>query len=143
MAVFQAVNVLSGSPELPKYIDSGDATEIWRVSLPSTLANGDTILGPSMPYQGFMSGVTVDVTDLDASNGITFTVGYAGFPAAFISTSTIAQTGGITGANVAGTLGFNQFAAGINTQVIVTITHAANSPVAGTMFISIDYTANP
>lgn len=143
MAVWQAVNVLSNAPELPKYIESGDATEIWKVSLTTALANGDAILGPSMPYQGFMSNVTVDVADLDAGSGITFTVGYAGFPAAFISTSTIAQTGGLVSANVPGTLGFNQFAAGINTQIVVTITHVASIPVAGQMFISIDYTANP
>lgn len=143
MAVFQAVNVLSNAPELPKYIESGDATEIWRIALPNTLANGDTILGPTMPYQAFLSNVTIDVTDLDAGSGITFTVGYAGFPAAFISTSTIAQTGGIVSANVPGTLGFNQFAAAVNTQIVVTITHVASSPLAGTMSISIDYTANP
>lgn len=144
MAIWQANNIQTGTPEGPKYIQATDLSEVWRVSLPTSLANGDTIIGPTLPFNCYLLSVRADVTSLDSGAGITFTVGYAGFPAAFISTSTAGQgAGGIAALNVPGTIGFNQAVAGVNTQIIVTFTHAATVPVAGTVTIALSYTASP
>ena len=142
MAIWQAVNVLSGTVENPKYSQIGIVSEIWRYTgLPTTLANGDTIIGPTLPAAAYLQNVRVDVSDLDTGGGITFSAGYAGALAAFIVGSTVAQTGGIQGANVSGTLGYTN--PNSNVPILVTITHAAAIPVAGNMTIEISYTSNP
>ena len=140
MALWQATNVLTGAVEGPKYTEIGGISEIWKVSLTTALANGDTILGPTMPAGCFLENVSIDVGQLDSGTGISFTAGYTGHLAAFISASTIARTGGIQGANVAGTTGFTSTS---NVQLLVTITAAATTPVAGTMVLKFSYTANP
>src|SRR5271165_4558910 len=132
MANWQATNVLTGAVEGPKYTEIGTIDEIWSVALTTALASGDTIFGPTMPAGCYLTNVTVDTGSLDSSTGITFEAGYTGHLAAFIAGSTVGQGGGIQGANVPGTVGFT---ATTNTQILVTTTHVATTPVAATMVI--------
>ncbi|MDE2100377.1 MAG: hypothetical protein KGL39_24205 [Patescibacteria group bacterium] len=149
MATWQASNFLSGTPEGPKYLHDGIIETIWYVSLTTALANGDTILGQYLPANCFLSSVKVATDQLDTGGGITFTAGYASNPSAFITTSSVGQTGGIASSNVASALGFNAgsgvggIGTGTNTQLVVTITHAAVTPKAGTMRLEMTFTASP
>ena len=140
MATWTATNVLSGTTEGPKYNQIGSIDEVWSVSLTTALANGDTIVGPTMPAGCYLTNVTVDTGSLDSSTGITFEVGYTGHLAAFIAASAVGQGGGVQGANVAGTVGFTSTT---NTQFLATITHAATTAVAGKFVIKVSYTASP
>jgi hypothetical protein len=141
MATWQAVNVMTGTPEGQKWVEVGNTIAIWKVALTTALANGDTILGPTLPANTYLQTVIVDTDQLDTGGTIAFSCGYAGATAAFIAAgNTTAQTGGLIAANVAGTTGFS---ATTNTQIIVTITRGATTPKAGTMRISISSTANP
>lgn len=141
MATWQATNILTNAVEGAKYVEVGTVLAIWKVALTTALANGDTILGPQIPANTYLETVTLDTDDLDGGAAITLKAGYAGNLAAFIADgNTIAQTGGRTAANVAGTTGFT---ASTNTQLLVTITHAASPPIAGTMRLLIAYTASP
>lgn len=149
MATWQATNVLTGAVEGPKYIETGAIEEIWQVTLPTTLALADVILGPSMPAGVFFSACTVAPDQLDTAGGITFSAGYtaaaatgiAAAPAAWIATgNTIAQTSGVQGANVAAAIG-STFTGLV--QMTVTITRAASTPKAGVMRLKLSYTASP
>lgn len=140
MATWQAFNVQTGTIENPKYLEIGVAAVLWRAALGTTLMTGDQVLGPVIPPGVFIDNLSVDVDQLDTGGQITFTVGTAALPAQFISTSTVAQTGGIQGANVAGTLTYSPT---VNTQVIATITRNAAIPKAGFMRFKVTYTANP
>src|ERR1700742_5087519 len=139
MANWQATNVLTGAVEGPKYVEVGTVDEIWSVALTTALALNDVILGPVIPAGTYLDDVKLDCDDLDGATSITMSVGYASHTAAFITASTIARAGGIQGANVAGTIGFTSTT---NTQVLVTITAAAGTPVAGTLRILVRYTAS-
>ena len=140
MANWLATNILTGAVEGPKYTEIGAIEEIWKVALPTSLASGDTIYGPTMPAGCYLTAVTIDTGSLDSSTGIVMEAGYTGHLAAFIAASAIGQGGGIQNANVAGTVGFNSTT---NTQLLVTTTHVATTPVAGTMVLKLSYTANP
>ena len=140
MATWQAYNVLTGTIEGPKYIEVGVAAVLWRAALTTSFTVGDTILGPSVPAGVFIDNFAVDVDQLDTGAGMLFTVGTVASPALFISSTNLGQTGGILGANVAGTLG-STFSA--TTQVIATITHAATTPKAGNFRFKLTYTASP
>jgi hypothetical protein len=149
MAAWQATNVLTGAVEGPKYIEIGSIDEIWSVALTTALANGDTILGPSMPAGVFFSSATVATDQLDTGGGITFEAGYTsatitGIPAApaawIAASSSIAQTGGVVGFNVAAALG-QTFTGTV--QMTVTITRAATTPKAGIMRLKVTYVASP
>lgn len=138
---WQMTNVLTGAPEGPKYTEVGTITEIWTVAVTTSLGNGDTLSGPVIPAGTYLQDVVVDTDDLDSATSITFECGYTGHLAAFIATSnTTMQTGGIQHANVKGTVGFT---ASTNTTVLITITAAAGTPVAGTVRLMVTYTANP
>jgi len=140
MATWNAVNVLSGTTELPKYNAFGATVEQWKVTLTTALASGDTIVGPTLPAGCYLSNVKIDTGSLDSSAGIVIEAGYTGALAAFIAASTIGQGGGIQSANVAGTVGFS---ATTNTQILVTTTHVATTALQGVMVIEISYTASP
>ncbi len=144
MATWQAVNINPGAVEGPKYYEIGAIEEIWTVALPTALANGDTILGPTLPVGCWLTNVRVAVTQLD-SNGtptLTFEGGYTGALGAFFTGSTAAQgaNGGIQSATLPATLGFT---ATTPTQLLITITAGAATAKAGTMVVEITYTANP
>ena len=49
MGNVQAVNVLSGAREGPKYVHQGTPVEIYRMAVTTALASGDTIAGPVLP----------------------------------------------------------------------------------------------
>lgn len=141
MANWQAVNINTGTPEKPKYNAVGPTTELWVATLTTALASADTILGPTIPAGTYLTGVTIASDSLDSSTGLTFEAGYTGTLGAFISTgNTTAQAGGIATMNVAAGKGYT---ATTDTQVLVTITHVATTPVAGKMRIEVTYLANP
>ena len=142
MATWTATNVLSGAVELPKYVEIGVVVEIYSVALTTALANGDTILGPVLPAGLYLQNLRVGATSLDSGSTIAFEAGYTGALGAFFTGSTVARgaTGGIQAATLPATLGFT---AATNTQILVTITAGATTPVAGTMTIEITYTASP
>ena len=142
MAIWQAVNVLTNAVEGVKFVEVGTPAEIWAVTLPVSLANGDTILGPSLPAGCFLCDLGADCTSLDSSTGLLFTVGTALLPAQFITATNVGQgaTGGVAKVNVGGSLGFT---AAVNTQIVATITHAASVPVQGKFTFYIEYTASP
>jgi len=147
MATWQAVNVQTGTTEVPKKNATNVTTEVWKVTLTTALANADTIVGPTLPMGCYLSNVRVDTGTLDSSTGLTFEAGYTGALGAFITGSTVGQGGGIQAANVAGTIGF-KYAPGspaVDTDlpILVTITHVATTPVQGTMVIEVAYTASP
>ena len=150
MAIWTMTNVLSGAVELPKVNQFGIISEQYSVALTTALANGDTITGPTLPASAYLSNVKIDVGQLD-SNGsptLTFEAGYSGALHAFIASgNTTAQAGGITSANVAGTVGFT-YAPGspavpTNCPILITITAGAATAKAGTMVCEITYTVNP
>lgn len=147
MAIWQGVNINSGTPEGPKD-PQYSADEIWQAALGTTLANGDVINFMTIPAGTWLNGLKIDTPSLDsASSGlIAFEVGYvvngtttaAGFIA---SGNTTARAGGITSANVSGTVGYTN--ATYNTLVQAKITAAAGTAVAGTMVCQVGYTPNP
>ena len=141
MATIYATNVLTGTTELPKYNATGSITEIWVASLTTALASGDTIVGPTMPAGCYLENVVTDWDDIDSGSGATFECGYTSHLAAFIATGTTTPaSGGIQAANVAGTVGFTSTT---DTQVLVTMTGTAGTPVAGKVRIKLSYTASP
>jgi hypothetical protein len=140
MATIQAVNILTGTTEGVKYNATGITNELWTAALTTGYASGDVISGPTIPAGMYVTDVAVSVTDIDSATSALFTVGYSGAAAAFISSSSVGQTGGIARANVAGAIGFT---ATTNTTVLVTSTATAGTPVAGTINISVNYTASP
>jgi hypothetical protein len=110
---------------------------IFSVALTTALANGDTIYGPVLPAGYYLTNVKIDTPSLDSSTGLVLEAGYTGALGAFIVGSIVGQGGGIQSANVPGTTGFNAATA---TQILVTVTHAATTPVAGTLRIMMSYT---
>lgn len=139
MATIQAVNVLTGSAELGKYNATGDTSEIWKAATTTSLALNDVISGPIIPAGTYLRGVSISWTDVDSATTFSWTAGYSGTAAAFISTSTVGQSAGIATMNVATALGFT---ATTDTTVLITITASATA-VAGTCVIAVSYTASP
>ena len=140
MGAVQAVNILTGTTEGQKYNATGVTSEIWTAALTTALAITDTISGPTLPAGCYITDVIISVTDIDSATSSLLTVGYTGATAAFISSSSVGQAGGIVHANVAGAVGFT---ATTPTTVLVTITATAGTPVAGTINICLNYTASP
>lgn len=140
MATIQAVNIQTGTPELGKYNANGDTTELWTAATTTALANGDVITAMTIPAGNYLNALQVAFTDVDTGSSFLFTAGYAGFPAAFITSSNVGQTGGLAGVNVPLALGFSSTT---DTIVLVTITATAGVPVAGTCRIRASYTASP
>jgi len=130
-----ARNLYSGTAEGPKYVEVGTPVEIWRMAVTTALASGDTIAGPIIPAGTYLVDVTVDCGAI--GTGATYTAGYQGSAAAFISAG--AQNA-ISHANVSGAVGFT---AATNTQVLVTMTGTAGTPAAGNITIAVEYTASP
>lgn len=142
MATWTATNVLTGAVEKTKYVQIGVVTEIYSVALTTALALNDIITGPNIPAGCFLDNVKIDVGQLD-SNGsplITLDVGISGTAQKFLAASTVAQAGGIAGAAVAGTVGYSPTT---DTAVLVKVHAAAATAKAGTIVISVTYTASP
>lgn len=135
MGNVSAVNILTGTPEVAKYIETGTPVEIWRMAVTTALASGDTIAGPILPANCYLVDCTVDCGAI--GTGATFTVGYQGAPAAFISAGAV---NAVSHANVSGALGYT---ATTPTQILLTMTGTAGTPAAGTIRIAVEYTASP
>lgn len=140
MATVQAVNILTGTTEGAKYNASGDTTETWTAALTTALALNDVISAMTIPAGTYLNSLQVGVTDIDSATSFTFTAGYASHTADFISTSTVGQAAGIASLNMPLAIGFT---ATTDTVVLVTVTAAAGTPVAGTCRIRASYTASP
>lgn len=140
MATIQAVNILSGTPELGKYNANGDTTEIWTAATTTSLANGDVISAMIIPAGNYLNALQVAFTDVDSGASFLFTTGYAGFPAAFITSSAVGQTGGLAAINVPLALGFTSTT---DIVVLITVTASPSSAIAGTCRIRASYTASP
>lgn len=124
------------------------------------LANGDSVNAMQLGADASMNAgfgptihnVTVDTDQLDTGNTMSFTAGDAASHARFISGSTLGRTGGIVSANVAGTVGYQPFAAAFTayptlSQQLYTlqvwITATATTPQAGTMRVLAEFTYDP
>lgn len=140
MATIQAVNILTGTVEGSKWNATGDTTELWTAPTTTGLVITDVISGPTIPANTYLNSLQVAFTDIDSATSFTFTAGYSGSAAAFITTSTVGQAQGIATLNVALALGFT---ATTDTVVLVTVTATAGTPVAGTCRIRVNYTASP
>lgn len=140
MATIQATNILTGTTEGAKYNATGAIEEIWKASTTTSLANGDVISAMTIPAGCYLRGMSVSWTDVDNATSFSWTAGYSGSAAAFISTSTVGQTAGIATMNVATALGYTSTS---DTVVLLTITATAGTPVAGTCVIAVSYTASP
>lgn len=135
MGAVQAVNIQTGAREGAKYVQIGTPVEIWTAAVTTALASGDTISGPILPANNYLVDLTVDCGAI--GTGATYTVGYTGQPAAFLSAGAVNTVGH---ANVSGALGFT---ATTPTTILLTMTGTAGTPAAGTIRIAIEYTASP
>lgn len=135
MGNVQGVNVLTGAREVAKYNEIGTPAAIYRAALTTALASGDTIQGPILPANNYILDVTVDLGAVGA--GATYTCGYTGTPAAFITAGAV---NAVSHANVSGALGFS---ATTPTTILVTMTGTAGTPAAGIIRIAVEYTATP
>lgn len=97
-------------------------------------------------------GVTLDSDDLDTGAGLVYDVGDATVAARYISASNIGQAGGVARNNVAGSVGYQPFAAAFTnypTVSLATYTIAVKintAPAvwqAGTIRLLVDYTYDP
>lgn len=99
-------------------------------------------------------GVSLDSDQLDSNGGPTmkFDVGDATGAARFITQTTIPQTGGLQGANVAGTLGYQPFSATYNNyptaslQIYTVQVKVHTAPAtwqAGTIRLKVEYSYDP
>lgn len=103
-----------------------------------------------------ITGVTLDVPSLDSSTGIVTAVGDATTAGRYISGATVGRSGagGIQGANVAGTIGYQPFAALFNTyttvsyqeyivQMKVTTAATGTAATSGVIALKVTYTLDP
>lgn len=96
--------------------------------------------------------VVLDTDQVDTGAGVVFAVGDSGSAARFITGSTIGQTGGYAGPNVAGTLGYQPFATTYATYTTVSLqnytpvikaTTGVTTPKLGTIRLKVEYTYDP
>lgn len=137
-----ATNIKTTSAPEPQWHEHGGIVQIVTAAVANTLAQNDTIVGPSIPAGCYLTDVIVDATDLDSDGTptVAFTVGIAGSLAKFISASAVATTGGIARMNVAAAAGYVPAA---DTPVLLTITATATAPEAGTIKMAVLYTQAP
>ncbi len=140
MATIQAVNILTGTVEGAKWNATGDTTELWTAATTTSLALNDIISAMTIPANTYLNSLQVGFTDIDGATSFTFTAGYSGHTADFITTSTVGQSAGIASMNVPTSLGFTSTT---DTVVLITVTATAGTPVAGTCRIRAAYTASP
>lgn len=140
MATIQAVNILTGTTETAKWNAAGDTTELWTAAVTTSLALNDIITAMTIPANTYLNSLQVGFTDIDSATSFTFSCGYVGQTAAFITTSTVGQAAGLAALNVPTAMGFT---ATTDTIVLVTVTATAGTPVAGTCRIRVNYTPSP
>ncbi len=82
------------------------------------------------PKSFTVTGIAMDNTQMDSSTGLTISIGDAGSAIRLVSSSTGWRAAAYSTALVAGALGY-KFTA--DTPILVTMTAAATTPVAGTL----------
>ena len=109
----------------------------------ATLLTGDVFHMVKIPAGATVLDLILDASDLDsaAGNELTLSVGYTGALEAFISQSTIGQTGGIARLSVVGGTQKN-FAAADTIQVSATA-GAEVAQASGTIKLTVLYTMDP
>ena len=117
----------------PKWLpDSGGCEVLATYTFPATgsptLANGDTIVGPTVPAGTTVTSVLVDTDKLDGggSPAIVFKVGDATTANRYINASTVGQAGGYQVPNINGGTGY---VPATDTPVILTVSTTANGAV--------------
>jgi hypothetical protein len=142
MANTNMTNVLTSTAPVVKSFPVGITTNICSAAVTTSLALNDTLTGPSIPAGAYLVDVLLMSTDID-SNGsptVTLDVGISGAATKFIAASTVGQTGGI--AHMGGTTGLG-YTPAADTPVIVTVSAAGATKVAGTITLAILYTNSP
>lgn len=144
MTAFVATNVATGTVEKPKYLPTGLFAMVYSIALPNTLAAADTITGPSIPAGAFLHDIVIDSDQLDSNGSATlaFNIGITGTLTKFGSAVAIGRVaaGTRTPSAVGGVLGYSPAA---NTPVVLTVSTAAATKVAGTLRISVICTGSP
>lgn len=94
----------------------------------AVLNAGDTFVGPSVAANTWLVDFALDVDQLDTGGAITLNVGWAASPAAIVSATTLARTGGYLNSNTHGWLG-TFFT--VNTPIIATVANGGSgAPLA-------------
>lgn len=119
-------------------------------------ADASEIIGSGPGSGPLIADMAVDSAPLDTGTTILLDFGDSGLATRFYSSSTVAQTAGtggnIQGPNVAGTIGYQPFAATFNTYTTVSLqtytiqgkVHtAAGTAAAGNLTMSVTYTYDP
>lgn len=144
MATWQANNVLSGTPELPKY-GLYDVTEGWVAALTTAWASADVVNGPTIPAGAYVTDFVLDVDQLDTGSTAAFEVGYVMSgttqAAAFIASgNTTARAGGVVIPNVNASYLFTPTA---NAVVQLKFTAGPATAKAGSVRFKLTYNYNP
>ena len=84
----------------------------------------------TVPKSFVVTGIAMDNTQMDSSTGLTISIGDAGSAIRLVSSSTGWRAAAYSTALVAGALGYTYTA---DTDILVTMTAAATTPVAGTL----------
>jgi hypothetical protein len=108
--------------------------------LAAALDTNDLIPMVKVPAGATVIDVILDVPDLDSGTDVLMSVGYTGALTAFISSSTVAQTGGIARTSVAGGTAI-LFSAEDNVQLTVTL--GPTTETTGTISLTVLYTMDP
>lgn len=159
---YQGPKITSGIP--PRALPWGcETVEIGTFTITAAFVINDIIQlvkiasNPSVTGNGpSISSIVLDVPSLDSSTGIVTAVGDSGTAGRFISGATVGRsgTGGIQGANVSGTYGYQPFLNSFGTYTTVSyseyviqmkITTAATGTAAtsGTIALKVGYTIDP
>jgi hypothetical protein len=108
--------------------------------LAAALETNDLIPMVKVPAGATVIDVILDVPDLDSGTDVLMSVGYTGALTAFISSSTVAQAGGIVRTSVAGGTAI-LFSA--EDMVQLTVTTGPTTETTGTISLTVLYTMDP
>lgn len=103
------------------------AAAVWAIGS-ATLGTADVLVGPTVPANSMIVGVTLTASDLDTSNTLTLDVGDSGDDNRLMSAATIGTAGGSTQAMVGTSIGYTYTSA---TRIDVTPQAASAGGVAG------------
>jgi hypothetical protein len=109
-------------------------------TLTAALETNDLIPMVKVPAGATVINVVLDVPDLDSGTDVLLSVGYTGALTAFISSSTVAQTGGVARTDQAGGSAV-LFSAEDNVQL--TVTTGPTTETSGTISLTVFYTMDP
>lgn len=135
-------HISTGASLAVQWQENGVQTQIATGAIANTAGAGDTFVGPSIPAGHSLVGIILSATDLDTdvSPTVTLSVGITGTLTKFISSSTVAQAGGIARMSVGAALGYTPTS---DTPVVISVTDAATAAAAGTLKLAVRTTRNP